>query len=399
MGPSPRGRSAPSVPIGSIIKRALVERPVPKAPAKTASRNTPTVPAKQPSLDLAKPRFRSYLVTGGSGFLGQALVPRLLKAGVKVRVLDTAPIPPAWAGKVDFVQGDVRDAKLVDDAVAGMECVLHCAAALPIHRSGKLIHGVNVDGTRNLLESSVRHGVKSFLFVSSTAVYGLHKEHPITEANRMIPVGPYGESKVEAETVCASYRDRLHVAIIRPKTFLGRGRLGVFEILFDWIHDGKRIPMIGKGHNKYQLLDVEDLVDVMLIASAHPKGSDTFNAAANRFGTLREDLAPLFKAAGHAPRFLPTPRRTTIAALWVLDKLRLSPLTKWHYGTMSSDSYVETDKARDVLGWTPRRSNQDTLLAAYTWYHAHRDEVKSSVGTTHTVPWNQKILKVFKRFA
>ena len=348
---------------------------------------------------LTRPRFASYLVTGGSGFLGQALVPRLLAAGVKVRVLDTAPVPQAWQGKVEGIVGDIRDAAVVDAAVAGMECVLHCAAALPIHRSAKLIHGVNVDGTRNLLDAAVRHGVKSFLFVSSTAVYGLHKEHPITEENRMIPVGPYGESKVEAEKVCASYRDRLRVAIIRPKTVLGQGRLGVFEILFDWIHDGKRIPMIGKGHNKYQLLDVEDLIDAMLIASAHPKGSDTFNVAAKKFGTLREDLAPLFKAAGHEPRYLPTPRRTTIAALWVLDKLRLSPLTKWHYGTMSSDSYVETDKAQVVLGWQPRRSNQDTLLAAYTWYHAHRDEVKSSVGTTHTVPWNQKILRVFKKLA
>lgn len=372
--------------------------PSAKKNAATPRRSQPARPVRSAS-PLTQPTFGSYLVTGGAGFLGQALVPRLLKAGAQVRILDTAPCPPQWEGQVEYLQGDVRNAALVDQAVAGMECVLHAAAALPIHRSAKLIHTVNVDGTRNLLEASVRHGAKSFVFVSSTAVYGLHKEHPITEANRMIPVGPYGESKVEAENVCSSFRDRLHVSIIRPKTFLGQGRLGVFEILFDWIHDGKRIPMIGKGHNKYQLLDVEDLCDAILISSAHPKGSDTFNVAANKFGTLRQDLTPLFEAAGHKPRFLPTPRRTTIAALFVLDKLRLSPLTKWHYGTMSSDSYVETDKAQVLLGWSPKRSNQDTLMAAYTWYHAHRDEVKNSVGTTHTVPWNQKILKVFKKFA
>lgn len=379
-------------PVGRLVPAKTARKPAPKAARRPATHRTT-------SANLATPTFLSYLVTGGAGFLGQALVPRLLAAGVKVRILDTAPCPPQWEGQVEYLQGDVRDAALVDKAVAGMACVLHAAAALPIHRSAKLIHTVNVDGTRNLLEASVKHGVKSFVFVSSTAVYGLHKEHPITELNRMIPVGPYGESKVEAEKVCASFRDRLHVAIIRPKTFLGQGRLGVFEILFDWIHDGKRIPMIGKGHNKYQLLDVEDLCDAILMSSAHPKGSDTFNVAANKFGTLRQDLTPLFEAAGHKPRFLPTPRRTTIAALFVLDKLRLSPLTKWHYGTMSSDSYVETDKAQAVLGWSPRRSNRDTLLAAYTWYHAHRDEVKNSVGTTHTVPWNQKILKVFKKLA
>jgi nucleoside-diphosphate-sugar epimerase len=366
--------------------------------AGSATRPRSSRPKESPS-HTPGPGFKSWLVTGGSGFLGQAMVPRLLKLGCKVRVLDTAPLPASWEGKVEFVQGDIRDPAVVDRAVAGMEAVCHAAAALPIHRSKRLIHEVNVDGTRNVLDAAVKHGTKAVVHISSTAVYGLHKEHPILESNRLIPVGPYGESKVLAEKVCEEYRDRLHVPVIRPKTFLGQGRLGVFEILFDWIHDGKRIPMIGKGHNKYQLLDVEDLVDIILLSASHPAGNDTFNAAANEFGTLRQDLTPLFKAAGHPPRFLPTPRRTTISALWVLDKLRLSPLTKWHYGTMSSDSYVETDKAREKLGWTPKRSNQDTLLAAYTWYHAHRDEVKSTVGTTHTVGWNQKILKVFKKLA
>lgn len=344
----------------------------------------------------------TWLVTGGAGFLGQAVVRRLVGLGHPVRVLDSAPRPPELDGlDLDYRQGDVRDAAAVKDAVADVDAVCHAAAALPIHRSKALIHAVNVDGTRNLLEACAAQPAGKrprFVFISSTAVYGLHKEHPITEANRLVPVGPYGESKVEAEALCAAFRDRLHVAVLRPKTFLGEGRLGVFEILFDWIADGKRIPLIGKGHNKYQLLDVEDLVDAILLAAAHPDGSDTFNVAAARFGTLREDLAPLFEAAGHRPRFLPAPRRTTIAGLFVLDKLRLSPLTRWHYGTMASDSYVETDKARERLGWTPKRSNQETLLAAYTWYHANRGRARASTGTTHTVAWDQKILRVFKKF-
>jgi dTDP-D-glucose 4,6-dehydratase len=64
---------------------------------------------------------------------------------------------------------------------------------------------------------------------------------------------------------------------------------------------------------------------------------------------------------------------------------------------MSQDSYVETGKARERLGWTPKRSNQETLLAAYTWYHANRGKARASTGTTHTVAWDQRILKVFKR--
>lgn len=344
--------------------------------------------------------YKKWLVTGGAGFLGQATVRRLLAEGCQVRVIDQVEAPDAFADlDIEYIQAPVEDANAIADACKGMDAIMHEAAALPIHRDRDLIFGTNVDGTRNVMEGAVAAGVKSVVFVSTTAVYGLHKFHPIHEDIPLIPVGYYGESKIAAEQVCEEYRDRLHVSIIRPKTFLGTGRLGVFEILFDWIADGKRIPMIGKGHNKYQLLDVEDLIESMWIAAHHENGNDTFNVAAREFGTLREDLAPLFAAAGHKPRFLPTPRRTTQAALWTLDMMRLSPLSKWHYGTMASDSYVEVEKAERLLGWTPKRSNQDTLLAAYTWYHAHREEVKNATGTTHTVGWDQKILGFFKRFA
>ena len=345
---------------------------------------------------------RTWLVTGASGFLGQAAVRRLLSLGCRVRGLDVAPAPEASAAQARYehVQGDVRDPEACRRACQGVKAVLHGAAALPILRDRKEIFSVNVDGTRNLLEASVAAGVGAFVFVSSTAVYGLHKVHPIHEDVRLVPVGPYGESKIEAERVCASFRDRLHVPIVRPKTFLGEGRLGVFEILFDWIHDGKRIPLLGQGHNRYQLLHVDDLLDILLLAARHPGGNDTFNAGADRFGTLRQDLAPLFAAAGHPTRFLPTPRRTAQAALWALDHLRLSPLTKWHYGTMASDSYVEVEKAARVLGWRPRRSNEQTLLDAYTWYHANRAAVRrDQAGTTHTVPWDQKALRLLKKVA
>lgn len=343
---------------------------------------------------------QTWLVTGGAGFLGQATVQRLLELGHHVRVLDIASKPAIFEGKnIEFIQGNVEDADVVAEACDGVAGIFHEAAALPIHRSRELIFGANEKGTKNVMEGAIAAGVPRVVFVSTTAVYGLHKFHPIHEDIPLVPVGYYGESKIAAEKVAESYRDRLHVTIIRPKTFLGTGRLGVFEILFDWIADGKRIPMIGNGHNKYQLLDVEDLVDIMWLAVHHKNGNDTFNAAASEFGTLRQDLAPLFAAAGHEPRFLPTPRRTTQTVLWTLDKMRLSPLSKWHYGTMASDSYVEVEKAKRLLGWTPKRSNQDTLLAAYNWYHENREKVKSQTGTTHTVGWDQKILGFFKRFA
>lgn len=341
----------------------------------------------------------TWLVTGGAGFLGQSVVQRLLREGKRVRVLDHAsPAHLPRDSRLVYFQGDIRDAALVDRACQGVDAVVHAAAALPIQRSRKYIHDVNVNGMKNVLEASLRHGVRAVVFTSSTAVYGLPKVHPITEGSPMKPVGPYGESKVEAERLCREYRAKgLHVSILRAKTFLGPGRLGVFEILFDWIRRGKRIYLIGRGHNKYQLLDVDDLIDAILLSSQKREGNDDFNLGATQFGTLREDLAALFAEAQTGARFRPLPRRTTQAILFLLEKLRLSPLTRWHYGTMDKDSYVDTAKAHEKLGWSPKRSNQQALIAAYRWSTAHQEEFAGQTGQTHTVPWRQGALGWLRR--
>ncbi len=210
-------------------------------------------------------------------------------------------------------------------------------------------------------------------------------------------VGHYGESKIDAERLVRVARGE-HV-IVRPKTFIGPERLGVFEILFDWIREGRRIYILGRGHNRYQLLAVEDLVDAIVRASAVPEAAgETFNVGASEFGTVREDLQALIDHAGSSSRLTPVPVKPAELILRALELARVSPLAEWHYKTAHRDSFVDVSKAERVLGWQARLSNRAALIETYDWYLANRGRV-GAAGVTHRVPWNQQALGLLKKIS
>jgi nucleoside-diphosphate-sugar epimerase len=228
-------------------------------------------------------------------------------------------------------------------------------------------------------------------------VYGVPEVHPIPEDAPLVGVGAYGESKIAAEALVRG--SRLPWVIVRPKTFIGRERLGVFEILFDWIREGRRIYTLGKGHNRYQLLAVEDLVDAVVRAAAESAAArETFNIGATEFGTVRSDLQALIDHAGSSSRLQPVPVRPAEIALRGLELMRVSPLAEWHYKTAHKDSFVDVTKAQRLLGWQPRLSNRDGLIQTYDWYLANRGRV-GGAGVTHRVPWNQQALGLLKRLS
>jgi nucleoside-diphosphate-sugar epimerase len=339
-----------------------------------------------------------YAISGGAGFLGLHLARRLLVDGHQVRTLDVAPLDdPELEAAVEELQGDVRDRDRVARLVADADIVVHAAAALPIQASRDSIRSVNVTGTEHVLQAARAAGAKRVVFISSTAVYGVPEKHPIEEDDPLVGVGSYGESKIDAEALCRVAG--VETTIIRPKTFIGPERLGVFEILFDWIREGRRIYILGKGHNRYQLLAVEDLVDAVVRAADAPEAAgETFNVGATEFGTVRSDLQALIDHAGSTSRLRPVPVKPAEVALRGLELLRVSPLAEWHYKTAHRDSFVDVSKAQRLLGWEPRLSNRDALVATYDWYLANRGRV-GGAGVTHRVPWNQQALGLLKRLS
>ena len=339
-----------------------------------------------------------YSISGGAGFLGLHLARRLLAEGHQVRTLDVVPLDDAGLEQsVEELRGDIRDPDGVRALVAGADVVVHAAAALPIQASRASIRSVNVGGTENVLHAAHDAGVRRVVFISSTAVYGVPEKHPIEESDPLVGVGAYGESKIDAEGLCRVAA--VETTIIRPKTFIGPERLGVFEILFDWIREGRRIYTLGKGYNHYQLLGVEDLVDAIVRAGHEPKAArETFNVGATEFGTVRSDLQALIDHAGSSSRLQPIPVKPAELALRGLELMRVSPLAEWHYKTAHKDSFVDVTKAQQLLGWQPRLSNRDALIETYDWYLGNRERV-GPAGVTHRVPWNQQALGLLKRLS
>jgi nucleoside-diphosphate-sugar epimerase len=339
-----------------------------------------------------------WSISGGAGFLGLHLARRLLADGHDVRTLDIVPLDDAELERsVDERRGDIRDRESVRKLVDGAEVVVHAAAALPIQASRESIRSVNVGGTENVLRAGNDAGVRRVVFISSTAVYGVPEKHPIEEDDPLVGVGWYGESKIDAEGLCRVAA--VETTIVRPKTFIGPERLGVFEILFDWIREGRRIYTLGKGNNRYQLLAVEDLVDAIVRAGNEPRAArETFNVGATEFGTVRSDLQALIDHAGSSSRLQPVPVKPAEIALRGLELLRVSPLAEWHYKTAHKDSFVDVTKAQRLLGWQSRLSNRDALIETYDWYLANRGRV-GEAGVTHRVPWNQQALGLLKRLS
>lgn len=341
-----------------------------------------------------------YLITGGSGFLGINLIRYLLERGHEIVNLDFADFNYPEESKILDIRGDIRDKKIVDVAMEGVDIVVHCAAALPLYKKED-IFSTDIDGTRNVIKSAQENGVKRFIQISSTAVYGIPDHHPLVEEDELIGVGPYGEAKIKAEEVCADFRkDGMVVSIIRPKSFIGPERLGVFALFYDWAKDGKGFPMIGSGNNRYQLLDVEDLCDAIYACATleEDKVNDVFNIGAKEFTTMKEDYQAVLDKAGFGKKIKGFPAWPMIWTLRFLEVLHLSPLYKWVYETASKDSFVSIEKAEKTLDFKPKFSNKDALLRNYDWYIDNLDSFKGQSGVSHRVPWKQGILGLAKKF-
>jgi nucleoside-diphosphate-sugar epimerase len=322
------------------------------------------------------------LVTGGSGYLGETVVAKLRQRGDTVRVLDLVD-NESRATDVEFVRGDIRDEKAVRAAVEGVDIVHHDVAQVPLAKDREQFWSVNVEGARILLSAALDAGVKKVVLVSSSAIYGVPPTNPVDLQVTPRPQEAYGTAKLAAETVAKEFIERgLDIAIVRPRTVLGHGRLGIFQILFEWVRRGRPIYTLGAGDNQYQFVHADDLVEVCLRADQTP-GSRVFLAGTDRFGTMRELLEGLVRHAGTKSPIRALPFKVTQLAMAATSKLGISPLGDYHTLMYGREMYFDVEDTKRTLDWTPRHSNAEMIAESYDWYVRHRDEVLARRNASH----------------
>jgi nucleoside-diphosphate-sugar epimerase len=285
----------------------------------------------------------------------------------------------------------------VERACEGVDVVLHNVAQVPLARDRHLFWSVNMLGTAHVLLAARASGVRKVVHTSSSAIFGIPEHNPVVESTPAHPLEAYGRAKLQAEHLCHdAVRGGLDVSIVRPRTILGHGRLGIMAVLFEFVAAGAPVYVLGRGDNRYQFVHANDLADACLRAADQP-GASTFNIGTTEFGTMRETLEALVQHAGTGSRVRSLPRAPAQLAMEVMGRTRLAPFAPYHWLLYGESLWFDTSKARSELGWQPKHSNADMVVESYEWFLAHRDEIASSHGSHHQSPVRLGLLRALSR--
>lgn len=317
------------------------------------------------------------LVTGGAGYFGELLTRRLIADGHQVRVFDLNR--GQFGGQIDQIQGDIRNTEAVAAACRDIEIIHHNVAQVPLANNAQAFWSVNKDGTGTMLAAAKRAGVRKVIYTSSSAVFGAPDQMPVTRDTPPKPGEQYGQAKLAGEALC---RDAgVDVTIIRPRTILGHGRLGIFQILFDWVRRGQPLPVFDGGNNAYQFVHAEDLASACVAASQRP-GFAIYNIGSANYGTMRDLLSALIRHAGTASSIKSLPMRPMQTAMTFMNKLGVSPLGPYHALMYGREMYFDIADAQRELGYQPEFSDAEAICESYDWYIANRQQT-SRAGLSH----------------
>lgn len=307
------------------------------------------------------------LVTGATGFVGKALVQRLLvedKAGrVAVAVRRSGQ---QWPERVlPCLTGDLEPSTDWSVALAGVSTVVHCAARVHLMADTAVdpmmeFRRINVQGTLNLARQAVDAGVRRFVFVSSIGVNGAVTSHrPFTSEDQVQPHSPYARSKYEAELGLQAIAAKtwMEVVIIRPPLVYGPGAPGNFGSLMRWLKRGVPLPL-GAIYNHRSLVGLDNLVDLIMTCLTHSAAANQIFLVSDGDDVSTTDLLRRMGCAMGCPaRLVPVPASWLKLAANLVGKQEMAQ-------RLCSSLQVDIAKTRDLLGWRPPLSLDQGLKKA-----------------------------------
>jgi UDP-glucose 4-epimerase len=325
----------------------------------------------------------ALLITGGSGFFGGLLKKRLLNEGHFCVNIDLEADDCSHP-RLTSIRGDIRDEALLESVCAhhSFHAVFHCAAILAHEVKDKdFLWSCNVEGTHRIAEAAAKHGIRKIVYTSSNCLWGHDFGRPVRETDEPQPVEIYGKSKWEGEKILRAYRDRCDAVIFRCPTIMDSGRLGLLAILFEFIDEGRRVWTVGGGHNRYQFIYAQDLIDACLSALAY-EGSDVFNIGSDDVKTFKEVYEYVIDKAATGARVASLPRRPTILAMRIAHAFGLSPLGPYQYKMIAENFVFDTTRIKQKLHWAPSLTNEEMLYRAYAYYHENRAAIAQRTGVS-----------------
>lgn len=319
-----------------------------------------------------------FLITGGAGFFGDILKRRLLDSGADCVSIDLQPDETVHP-RLTSVIGDIRDADQLRALFASgsYDAVFHCAAILAHAADDRhFLWTSNVDGTRRVAEAARAFRVPKVVFISSNCLWADPFGRPVTENDQPFPREIYGQSKWEGEKILGEFSGDFDAVMLRSPTIIASGRLGLLSILFEFIHEGRRVWVVGDGGNRYQFIYALDLAEACIRAATRA-AAGIFNIGADRVPTVREAYQQVIDHAGTGARVAPLPKAPTLALMRALYSVGLSPLGPYQYRMIAEDFIFDTGKLKRTLDWSPTLTNGEMLSQAYTYFHEHLDDIRS----------------------
>tara|TARA_Y100000816_G_C26103766_1_gene585773 strand:- start:91 stop:1110 length:1020 start_codon:yes stop_codon:yes gene_type:complete len=327
----------------------------------------------------------NYLITGGSGYLGKELIETFNNKENKIINLDI--IPSNKKNCIDFnidIENEIDVEKIFE--LNRIDVIIHNLASVPITKKNKNFLKINTGSTKLLLKLSNKYNVKKFIFISSSAVYGTPDKLPILETSKREPVELYGESKKKSEDLCFEEIDKgKNITIIRPRTIIGKNRLGIFSILFEWLKSDLPIPVLSKGNNLYQFIDIRDLCSAIELAS-HSDYKGSLNIGSDDVNKIIDVLKYLKKEFNSKSKIKNIDNSLIIKLGYLLQKMNLIPLQDYHFKAYGSDIYFESNLAKKVLKWEPKYSTFESFKDSFNFFL--KDDKNSKNKSVH-----QKIIK------